>query len=187
MAGTAPRDRAAIAFSFVAQAAMLLAALGIPVELSSSEATSSAAGSGSSTVVSSPLPVGEAFTPPSTDISGPITVTVTADGQSTATQFPAPAVNPQPALRIPAGEQVRMTVTITVPDGIGLSDFTLGIADGAGGPLKATDPQVQGSLVPGTYVFYLGWILAGPGDVLVLTGTQLDATVESTVATFGPS
>lgn len=187
MARTTPRQRVAIAFSFAAAAALLATAhYFVPHGLGTLR---NALGSATS-AAQSPAPA----ISPAEPAGSPITVTVTADGQSTSTEFPVPtASNAPPDLLVPEGT-VAMTVRITVPDGLGLSDFSLGIAeDPADGPLVVQQPLLAtSSLVPGQqYVFDLRWTATGAGltnsEALVMTGRQADGSVvETTVANFGP-
>jgi hypothetical protein len=188
MAGTTRRERVAIALSFTAAVALLATAhYFVPALLGAGRHAFGSA-----------MPAAQGPTPavsPAAPAGSPITITVTADGQSTSTEFPVPSTyTAQPDLLVPQGSRVAMTVSITMPDGLWLGGFTLGIAeDPTRAPLVVQQQLLaQSSLEPGQqYVFDFHWSATGVGlghsEALVMTGDQADGSVvEATVATFGP-
>lgn len=184
MPGTTPRERVAIALSFTAAAVLLATAhYFVPAVLGALRSKPGPA------VSAAPAPA------PAMPTGSPVTVMVTADGQSTSTEFPVSSTyNAQPDLFVPAGSRVNMTVNITVPDGLGLGDFTLGLAAvPPDGPLVVQQLLLsQSVLAPGQqYVFDLHWTATGVGlghsEALVMTGDQANGSVvEATIVTFGP-
>jgi hypothetical protein len=94
------------------------------------------------------------------------------------------------------GSDVAVTVSISVPDGVSVSDFWLGLTDGpwTSGEPKATDMLLQpGSLGPGSYYSFTLHFRATGGQpwnrYLVMSGQVgiADSPSLATIAVFAES
>lgn len=168
MAGTSAGQRAAIAASFVGQAAIVMAAITILTGNATSPANPPPA-------IALPTPPASIPEPPAPQLGPGIGVTVTVAGQQGRTDYPSPV---EPIMWVPPASDVVVTVTLTIPPDSDLGRFRIGITSGpwTGVPDDGTALVTSGKPRPGQHTYTLHLTAADlssvNGNYLVLTGQE---------------